>query len=99
MLIDGRAALIAIAAIGVGLLACAALLWQGGEMHFRNCLASAEARYPTGYSPERDGLSAGSGFSIGPVARSKRERWDSEDFAFYQRRRRDAALAGCSRWP
>ena len=76
----------------------ALLAWIGGELHYGNCLTSAELHYPVAYEPgkkpnaetENPFLEKSlSGSSPGAVAH----------FAFYHQAQRNQALAACSRWP
>lgn len=79
------------AAVVLALCLFALLAWIGGELHYRNCLANAELRYPVAYQPGR-----GNGFGENPWAAGDEPR---AHFAFYKKAQRDRAIAGCSRWP
>jgi hypothetical protein len=85
----GRA--IALAASVAAVIALVLLAWVGGELHYGNCLANAELRYPAAYGPTRSGnvyLEATGEGRSGPPR-----------FVFYDRAHRSAAIDDCSRWP
>ena len=73
----------------VGLLGiiAAGLLWVGGEMHYRNCLAKADLQYPVAFQQATD--KTNTQFEIGP----------QPEFVFHDSDRRAEALTDCSRWP
>ena len=65
------------------------LAWIGGEMHYRNCLANVELRYPVAYRQVEGGNPLNPYLDIGP----------QPHFVFHERADRNEAIAGCSRWP
>jgi hypothetical protein len=73
----------------VGLLSIIAvgLLWVGGEVHYRNCLAQADLLYPVAFQQATD--ETNTQFEIGP----------QPEFVFHDSVRRAEALNDCSRWP
>jgi hypothetical protein len=72
-------------AVAAGL---ALLAWIGGELHYRNCLASVELRYPGAY--QMDGKEPGQYGDWRTVP---------PHFVFYREADRNNAIASCSRWP
>ena len=76
--------------------ALALLGWIGGEMHYRNCLAHADARYPVNLTEAPLGPGKGiGGYSLG----NKYLGEDGGNETFEERKRRLAAIADCSRRP
>ncbi|HWO16967.1 MAG TPA: hypothetical protein VNM89_09685 [Solirubrobacterales bacterium] len=89
---QARTAVAAVAALAV-VVALLLLGWIGGELHYRNCLANVELRYPVAYqqaapnprNPYAEQFGLGGGVEAG--------------FAFHDRADRNDAIAACSRWP
>lgn len=81
------AALVGASAVAIAVLAL--LTWIGGELHYRNCLTSAELRYPVAYQQGEPGSGRNSYLRAA----------QGGSFVFYERENRNEAIAGCSRWP
>jgi len=65
----------------------ASLLWIGGEMHYRNCLQSAELHHPVRYVAAREpGIGGPNPYLSIPAH-------------FTGREERNEAISTCSRWP
>jgi hypothetical protein len=75
-------------AVAIAALVFACLLaWIGGELHYRNCLESATARYPVAFQQPTD--KTDTQFGIGP----------QPHFVFTDEDEREEAIAACSRSP
>jgi hypothetical protein len=80
-----------IAVAGAAVILICLLAWIGGELHYRNCLASADLRYPVAYQQGKPGSG-----SYGKYAKA----FGGEgSLVFYEKAQRDRAISSCSRWP